>query len=140
MTFFHFLVQFIDHFFQRFHLTGKNRIFLFKYTHCCFYNIFHCPAEDIQFCQCFVRKSQFFLIKFPCCSQDIPRMVRNTFKISDAVKHNGQIMAVPAAEIFLIQFHQIGTQFVLVTVYFLFCIFYKRSFFFLIPPKKGQCR
>ncbi len=56
-------------------------------------------------------------------------MIRNTFKISNTVKHDGNAVAVLFGEVFVIQFHQISSQFIFITITFasIFSTFYACS-------------
>ena len=82
--------------------TFPASIFFLKNSNRCFYDIFDCPTENTQLCQRLVGEGQFFLIQLPGCSQNIDRMVGNPLEISDAVKHDGEIVTVPAAQILLV--------------------------------------
>ena len=44
-------------------------------------------------------------------------MVRDSFKVPDAVEHNGQVVAVLLIQILLAQFHQIGSEGILIAVH-----------------------
>ena len=123
MTVFQLLAQLIDHFFQRFDLTGQLYILIFVNLIGDIHDILHRMFHDTKFLQSFFGELQSFFMKLLGRFHNIHAVIGNSLKITDTVKHNGNAVAVMHRKIFLVQFYKIGSKLILVTVHLFFRFF-----------------
>ncbi len=116
MTLFDFIVKLVDNLFERLYKLCPLQIFCLKSADGKFQYLTDCSGEHLYLLRRLIRKRQFFIRHLIRRLLDIQRMVRNPFKIPDAMQQHRQHSTVPLRQIPAAQTDKISTQFILKSV------------------------
>ena len=136
MTLLDFHVQTVNDLFERFDPGRQFQVFGLESPDCHVQDLFHRRSNHRQFLYGTVRELVLFGLHVFEHFFDVARMITDPFKIVNTVQKDRKLMRILRREMMRIDFHQIGTQLVLIMIDLLFQIGRLRRLFRIVFLQK----